>query len=164
MLAGVAILFLLITPAVYADKLHDGGYVWYRVRAGDTLSALAQRYHTSVRAIRRANNLKSSLIRSGRRLKIPVSSNSPVANSFCGNSVRVRRGDTLRRIASRCHVSVRQIKQWNRLKNNKLRAGQKLKLGAAPQMTPSLEAVQLPLYQRALPPPIFPPDQLGVSP
>ena len=43
----------------------------YRVREGDTLSAIAQRHATSVGALRRANELGSDTIMAGRTLRIP---------------------------------------------------------------------------------------------
>ena len=43
----------------------------YNVRRGDTLGEIAQRYGTSVRAIMRANGLRSSRIRTGASLQIP---------------------------------------------------------------------------------------------
>jgi len=46
-------------------------YVKHRVRRGDSLNKLARRYRTSVRAIRRANGLRSNLIRAGRTYRIP---------------------------------------------------------------------------------------------
>jgi LysM repeat protein len=46
--------------------------VWYRVRPGDSLSELAARYGTTVRAIQRANGLRSTRIFVGQRLCIPV--------------------------------------------------------------------------------------------
>lgn len=39
---------------------------------------------------------------------------------------KVRSGDTLSRIASKYHVTVKQIQKWNNMKNTKLRIGQKL--------------------------------------
>ncbi len=48
-------------------------YVVHRVRRGETLSTIAQRYRTSVRRIMEANNLRSGrMIRAGRKLKIPL--------------------------------------------------------------------------------------------
>lgn len=47
------------------DRVHT-------IASGDTLSGIAQRYNTSVSAIRRANNLSSSMIQVGQRLKIPT--------------------------------------------------------------------------------------------
>ncbi|MEY3048619.1 MAG: hypothetical protein RL365_657 [Bacteroidota bacterium] len=44
---------------------------YYVVKSGDTLSAIASRKHTTVAALKRANNLSSDTIRVGQRLKIP---------------------------------------------------------------------------------------------
>lgn len=41
------------------------------VKKGDSLSSLARRYHTSVSAIQKANNLSGTLIRDGKSLVIP---------------------------------------------------------------------------------------------
>jgi len=46
----------------------------YTVMRGDTLSAIAQAFGVSVDAIKRANNLKSDLIREGQKLIIPAPS------------------------------------------------------------------------------------------
>ena len=44
----------------------------YRVRSGDTLSEIAQRFGTSTTVLQRMNGLESSLIRNGQRLVVPV--------------------------------------------------------------------------------------------
>lgn len=46
----------------------------YVISRGDTLSGIAQKYKVSVRAIQRHNNLKSTRIRVGQHIKIPVQS------------------------------------------------------------------------------------------
>lgn len=44
----------------------------YRVRSGDTLSSIAQRFDTTVRALVRLNDIKNpNKIRTGQRLKVP---------------------------------------------------------------------------------------------
>jgi LysM repeat protein len=43
----------------------------YTVKSGNTLSQIAQKYHVSVSALKRKNNLKSDVIRPGQKLKIP---------------------------------------------------------------------------------------------
>ncbi len=45
--------------------------LWYTVRAGDTLGALAVRYNTTVLTLRRVNGLKTTRIFVGQRLCIP---------------------------------------------------------------------------------------------
>ena len=49
----------------------EGGDEEYRVRPGDTLSAIAQRHAVSVGELRRANELAGSTIVAGRTLRIP---------------------------------------------------------------------------------------------
>ncbi|MGI5865213.1 MAG: penicillin-insensitive murein endopeptidase [Myxococcales bacterium] len=46
--------------------------VVHRVRSGECLGAIARRYDTTVSAIRKANGLRSTLIRAGRTLVIPL--------------------------------------------------------------------------------------------
>lgn len=46
-------------------------YIRHKARRGDSLIRIARRYHSSVKAIRRANGLRSSFIRAGRTYRIP---------------------------------------------------------------------------------------------
>ncbi len=46
-------------------------YVHYKVKRGDNLGRIARRYHVEVKAIKRANGLRSSRIIAGRSYKIP---------------------------------------------------------------------------------------------
>ncbi len=48
----------------------------YRVRKGDTLSTIAERYNVSVSSLKRWNNLKGNLIREGQRIIIFTNSSS----------------------------------------------------------------------------------------
>jgi membrane-bound lytic murein transglycosylase D len=43
----------------------------HTIRKGDTLYSLARRYNTSVDALRKLNNLKSSSLSTGQRLRVP---------------------------------------------------------------------------------------------
>ena len=48
-------------------------YVYHRVRKGETLSSIAERYKTTVAAISKANNIRNrQFIKAGQRLKIPL--------------------------------------------------------------------------------------------
>lgn len=47
-------------------------YRTYKVKSGDSLSTIAAKYHTSVSKIKKANGLRSDMIRIGQVLKIPT--------------------------------------------------------------------------------------------
>ncbi|MCO6449685.1 MAG: LysM peptidoglycan-binding domain-containing protein [Caldilineales bacterium] len=51
-----------------------------------------------------------------------------MAASRCGDSYRVRKGDTLAKIARKCDVKVSQLKRWNNLSSNRIRVNWVLKL------------------------------------
>ena len=52
-------------------------YARHRVRKGETLGKLARRYGTTIRAILRANRLRSTVIRAGRVYLIPKPTEEP---------------------------------------------------------------------------------------
>ena len=62
-----------VTPDAYQPSGFNANTTRYEVSPGDTLSGIAQRYDTSVKAIKAANNKTSDLIRVGEELLIPVS-------------------------------------------------------------------------------------------
>lgn len=118
----------------------------YRVRSGDVLGTIAQRYRVRVSDIRKWNNLRSNLIQIGQRLNIwvlpgrntTVASNAklpstpaPVAEKITAGKVYfVQPGDTLWDISRKFEgLSVEKIKELNKLKSNKIKPGQKLILG-----------------------------------
>lgn len=51
-----------------AEPTPGNNIKYHKVRRGDTLSGIAKRYHTTVTAIKRMNNLKSNHVRVGRTL------------------------------------------------------------------------------------------------
>lgn len=62
-------------PPARAQKASGASYRLHKVRRGQTLSSIARSYRVSIAALREANGLgKSSLIRAGMKLKVPVSS------------------------------------------------------------------------------------------
>jgi len=95
------------------------GKITYKVRRGDTLGEIAQKYRVSIGNLRSWNNLRGSTIRAGQRLTIYPSS----ANS---QTHLVRSGDTLSDIAGKYGVSIRDLKKWNRLRSNTIHPGQEL--------------------------------------
>lgn len=91
----------------------------YTVVAGDTLWKIAQRFHTTVDAIKRINNLTSDNLRIGQQLIIPSSDQSLRVYT-------VVRGDSLWSIAQKFNTTVDAIKRRNNLTSNNLQIGQQL--------------------------------------
>ena len=108
--------------------------VRYKVKRGDSIGELAEKYAVTSAQIRKWNKLRSNRIFAGRTLKIysnkkvRVSSNS---NNSRGDNVfyTVKRNDTIGKIAIKYKVSIKDIKKWNGLKSNIISIGQKLKIG-----------------------------------
>ena len=94
----------------------------YTVVSGDTLYEIARSYKVSVGEIKSLNNLRSSRIVAGQKLKIPGDGANPSADM----SYTVRRGDSLGRIAKVHNVSLAALKRNNRLRNNLIHPGQVL--------------------------------------
>ena len=91
----------------------------HRVRRGDTLSELASKYGTTVRAIQQANGLRNTRIKRGQRLQIPQG----------GRTVHtVLRGENLTKIAQHYGTTVQSIKASNNLRSNTIHPGQKLSI------------------------------------
>ena len=115
---------------------------YHRIRKGETLSQIARRYKTSVSAICRANRIRNKrLIRAGKTIVIPIGTGHnyyiPKVKDYTlkprkrykkGKKIyyRVRRGDSLYRIAVRYGTDVASIKKWNKLTSNFIKPGKRL--------------------------------------
>lgn len=67
-----------ITPALDTSAVSAQDYT---VKSGDTLTGIASRHATTVKALRSENNLTTDKIRVGQKLKIPVKAAAPVPAS-----------------------------------------------------------------------------------
>ncbi len=111
-------------------------YVTHRVRRGETLSGIAEKYRTSVGRIMRANNLRSSnFIVAGKKLRIPqrgtvIARANTVQKKSAGQTIihRVRSGDSLWIIARRYGTTTKKIQSLNGLKSTNLYIGQRLEV------------------------------------
>ncbi|NVL91193.1 MAG: LysM peptidoglycan-binding domain-containing protein [Desulfobacterales bacterium] len=111
-------------------------YAYHRVRRGETLSHIADRYRTSIRAIAAANRIRrTSYIRVGQRLKIPLRGKRllyakarKTADFDQSKPVfhRVKRGDSLWLLARRYNTNTKEIMRLNNLKTTRLHIGQQL--------------------------------------
>ncbi|NEY19148.1 LysM peptidoglycan-binding domain-containing protein [Bacillus ginsengihumi] len=119
---------------VSASSTSSSSTKTYTVKSGDTLSAIAAKYSTTVSKIMSLNNLSSTLIHPGDVLKVSgavVSTSTKSSSSSSSTSTStytVKAGDTLWGISSHYNVSVSTIKSLNNLKSDTIYVGQKLKL------------------------------------
>lgn len=106
---------------------------WQRhlIQAGDTLNRIARDYGVSKDAIRRTNGIRSNSIRAGETLLIPLSDAVSFAHAESNGQARqrlryrVRKGDSLYKIARRFQVRIRDLKRWNRV-GRYIRPGERL--------------------------------------
>ncbi|QPJ63337.1 MAG: LysM peptidoglycan-binding domain-containing protein [Candidatus Nitronauta litoralis] len=122
---------------------------WYTVRRGDTLSSIARRMRTSVRALKVSNNIDNQhRIYKGQVLEMPwgakavrksqtvkvasVKSRKPqLYLSDNLKNYRVKRHDNLSKIARRFDMSVKDLIRVNRLRNpDRLKPGQTIKVAS----------------------------------
>lgn len=96
----------------------------YTVKSGDTLYLIAQRYGTTVDALKKANNLSSNYLWVGQRLTITSGSTAAAT----GSSYQVQSGDTLYLIAKKYGITVDALKKANGLSSSYLWVGQTLKI------------------------------------
>lgn len=131
----------------FASQKHSGYHI---VRRGDTLSAVARYYRSSIGELKDANGLVSNLILVGQKLRIPGKSGGKkkrsisrpssaasaklMAKAVNGESVfySVKKGDTLTSIARRHGVTVSALVKFNALsRRSVIYPGQKLEMAMA---------------------------------
>ena len=114
------------------NSSQEGRWIKHRIRRGETLSAIALKYGTTVRRIKDWNNLRNNKIISGKRLNVYLGDPSKISSGSLAKgeekTYKIRRGDTIGKIALQHGVTVNQIKDWNNLRSNKIIAGKTLKL------------------------------------
>ena len=98
----------------------------YRIRPGDTLSKIADRYGTTAAALAQLNGIANpNRIYAGQVIRIPVKSSDPPQPAY----YVVRRGDTLSGIASRFGTTYQKLMKLNGIRNpNLIYAGQRLRI------------------------------------
>jgi membrane-bound lytic murein transglycosylase D len=144
--------FVLNLPKGTRDKFKENyasipddqkrNYVRHKIRSGETLSTIAQKYGTSISIIKSQNNIRGSMIRTGHYLVIPVPQNKQYYSYYARSAprssykssaprkprtkvdnltgykkvvYRVKPGDTLGEIAEVYNIRASQIRSWNGL-------------------------------------------------
>jgi membrane-bound lytic murein transglycosylase D len=116
--------------------------------ARERIETIAAQFHTTPQALREANNIPPKmLLKAGSTILVPRAENSTVSQDIAPDvadnavlamtpdvpdtrriNVTVKKRDTVNSIASRYKVTIAQIKDWNKLHQDKLASGQRLQL------------------------------------
>ncbi|MBP4138984.1 LysM peptidoglycan-binding domain-containing protein [Flavobacterium geliluteum] len=133
---------------------------FYKVRKGDNLGAIADKYNVSVVDIKKWNNLKSNNIALGKTLKIrstdtikkstdvkviPVADKKETQEAIAAADEKVntateskeyivQAGDNLGSIAKKFDLTVAELKEWNNLNSNNIGLGKTLIVGKAAEI------------------------------
>ncbi len=141
---GKGELLLASIDSIAISTTPQNAYARHRVRSGETLSTIAAKYHTSVRRIMLANNLrKSNYIVAGKTLKIPMRgttiatrSATTIDSADVPDTHLVRQGDSLWIIAKKYGTTVKRIQSLNGLSTTALTPGQRLKIKETASASP----------------------------
>ncbi|SFH46748.1 LysM peptidoglycan-binding domain-containing protein [Pedobacter insulae] len=123
-----------------ADNTPSGTIISHTIKAKENLNALAQKYGTTVDAIKKLNNLSSINLRIGQVLKIPATNGETDAAVSTVNDGSfehtVLANETIYSVAKKYNLTTYQITTANNLTSNELTVGQKLRIkGANNQVT-----------------------------
>lgn len=110
-----------------SDEPNKEKEITYTVKRGDSLWKIANRYGVSVNSLVSLNNIQNpNLIYPGQQIQVRVSANNNQSNTVY---YRVRRGDSLWRIARRYRTTVNNLVRLNNIKNpNLIYIGQILRI------------------------------------
>lgn len=133
----------------------DQRVLWkrHKVKSGETLSHIAQKYRTTTKEIKRANKMSNSRLRAGKHILIPTSQKSHSAYSLSADQRQkkllsknrkgnkhfytVKPGDSWWKIAKQHGVNHRTLAKWNgKSPLDTLSTGQKLVIWSNKQPSP----------------------------
>lgn len=135
------------SPLPALVKAAEANRIRYRVRSGDYLGKIAERYGVRVSQIKNWNGLRSNNLRIGQRLTIyprggrglvkaaPSTAKSASAPAVTGNEKvhTVRSGDSLWTISRKYPgITIENLRKWNGISGSSLKPGMKLKLCDCP--------------------------------
>ena len=120
----LCIIMLSVPSLALAAKTH-------RVKKHETLYSLAKKYNVTVEELKAANNLAGNSVKPRLLLVIPPRSVSEGKSASAGAAAKVykvKKSESLSRIARKTGVSVAELKRLNGLKGKQVKAGKVLVL------------------------------------
>ena len=101
----------------------------YTVQPGDSLWTIARRHDTNIASIRQHNGLAADeLLQPGQVLRLPQSTGRPGTERM---EYRIQPGDSLGAISRRFDVEIEDVRRWNALNGDGIRAGETLTIYVA---------------------------------
>jgi len=109
----------------------------YTVQKGDTLESIARKFNVSIEKIKKANNIKDEKkIRDGTKLKIPTKKTKVESKKTSKKESKrnkksiyvVQKGDTLEEIAKKYGLTIKELMDYNDMKDEKIFVGDELKI------------------------------------
>lgn len=120
------------------NNLFDIQWMRHKIKPGESLGLIAEKYHTSPKAIQNLNRLKDNRIRAGKTLLIPVPTQHAGKVERFTNKIQykgikkihlVSSGDSLWSIGRYYNIDTRTLCMWNNIEiQTPLRKGQKLEI------------------------------------
>lgn len=117
--------------AVAEDEI-DKRIITHKVKKGDVLQSIANKYGVTVKQIMAENALKTNRVKVGQQLRITAENSHKAAKNAGGkkntreHTYIVKRGDTLHSIAEKFNVAVADLKRWNNKTGNHIQPGNRL--------------------------------------
>lgn len=132
-------------PVITSSKM-----IKYKVKSGDSIGLIAEKYNVKVSDIRKWNRIRGNRIIAGKTLRIYTTNTetgvdevkdiiaaatikeesvqstreqNPQSTELVNTEHTIKKGETLYTIAKKYGVRVSELKSWNNLKNNRIRAG-----------------------------------------
>lgn len=111
--------------------------IYYKVRKGENLNLIADRFGVDINSLKEWNNISSNKIFAGKRLKIYTNRSEKYMAAVEKSTIhsrsniyryRVKRGDSIYELSTKFGIPIVTLKRWNGIKNNNLRIGQTLKI------------------------------------
>ena len=112
----------------YRDTAIRNIYKIHIVRNGENLGGIGKRYGVSYKVIKDFNHLHSNMLHLRQKLVIPIAKRSRKLKLNTRRYYIVRRGDSLRSIARRHHISLKNLRAQNNIKGSFIKVGDRLKL------------------------------------
>lgn len=109
------------------EEMTPDNYLIYKVKKGDSLWNIANKYNITIDTLKKVNNLNSDKLTVNQQIFIPKNQDSGIKTTGEINYI-VQKGDNLWAIANKYDISIDNLKKANDLKTNTIQIGQILKI------------------------------------